>query len=218
MTNQESRSKIVVSLIFVGTIIVMMAYSCNKDQHTQTHSNASLPEEHMSVPLIDNDEETVVVYEDAETIIENMEEVNQAVTTLPEVISMTITSNIQDREPVDELSEIDLSLHKIFVHTAIRTEKTDTIYHVYKVDNVEIARVPLFVGESPNWRTWSSKYIDRIWLGNWAVEVESNSGKILSKKQFKVIENLETNEDQNQKEIKEKPIEEEFTTSIDIEQ
>ncbi|MFQ6611402.1 MAG: DUF2914 domain-containing protein, partial [Fidelibacterota bacterium] len=66
----------------------------------------------------------------------------------------------------------------------------DTIFHVYKFRGEEIARVPITVGKSPYWRTWSTKRLDKIWLGSWDVEIQSKDGRVLAKKSFTLVENL----------------------------
>ena len=113
--------------------------------------------------------------------------VQEVTPTFPAVKSLRICSAVADREPVDDLTDVELDMGKIYTHTAISSEQADTIYHVYKFEGKEIARVGLYVGESPRWRTWSSKRLDPIWVGDWAVEIQSGTGDILAAKHFTVV-------------------------------
>lgn len=104
----------------------------------------------------------------------------------PIVKTLSLTTEIKDRDPLDELTFVDANLEKFFVHTSIETTTETTISHVYKFDGEEIARVPINVGVSPGWRCWSSKFLDPIWVGNWTVEIQSENGDVLAEKSFTV--------------------------------
>ena len=106
-------------------------------------------------------------------------------------MSFTICSDVVDRNPIDALTEVDMSLGKIYTHTTISSETENTIHHVYKFGDETIAKVTLSVGNSPSWRTWSSKYIDPIWEGQWTVEVQSDNGNVLASQSFAVMQAVE---------------------------
>ncbi|NOZ09258.1 MAG: DUF2914 domain-containing protein [FCB group bacterium] len=95
-------------------------------------------------------------------------------------------TEVIDRNPADSLDTFDISAGRVFTHTAVASARPDTIYHVYKFEGTEIARVPLYVGISPRWRTWSSKWLASAWIGNWTVEVQSVTGHVLAEKTFTV--------------------------------
>ncbi len=115
----------------------------------------------------------------------------------PSVVSLTLCSGVKDREPLDDLDSCNLSDVRIFTHTVLSSSEPDTIYHVYKFDGTEIARVPLYVGISPHWRTWSSKWLSNGWVGEWTVEVHSATDRILAAKSFTVRSLPEKFEEEN---------------------
>ncbi|NQU66387.1 MAG: DUF2914 domain-containing protein [Candidatus Marinimicrobia bacterium] len=114
---------------------------------------------------------------------------------LPEIVRFTFTSSVSERNPVDELTLVPLSLGKVFTHTVVNSSVQDTIVHVYKFQGEEVARVPIQVGASHTWRTWSTKRLDKIWLGAWDVEIQSKTGVVLAKKSFILVEKLSEPDD-----------------------
>ena len=139
--------------------------------------------------IIPNHFNEVDVEPNNDALAEEVEE--EIVTTDPEVVSFTICSDVVDRNPIDALTEVDMSLGKIYTHTTISSETENTIHHVYKFGDETIAKVTLSVGNSPSWRTWSSKYIDPIWEGLWTVEVQSDNGNVLASQSFAVMQAVE---------------------------
>ena len=103
------------------------------------------------------------------------------------IIQLTISSDIIEREPVDDLEKVDLNIGKFYTHTVVNSNKVSEIQHVYYFDNKEIARVPMQIGKSPSWRCWSSKYIDpKLWEGEWRVDIENNIGTVIASKTFNI--------------------------------
>lgn len=108
----------------------------------------------------------------------------------PVVKTLSLTTMVKDREPVDNLTFVDANLKMFFVHTSIETDQETSISHVYKFDGEEIARVSINVGISTGWRCWSSKYLDPLWVGEWSVEIQSENGIVLAEKLFKVSKSV----------------------------
>ena len=103
------------------------------------------------------------------------------------IIQLTISSDIIEREPVDDLEKVDLNIGKFYTHTVVNSNKVSEIQHVYYFDNKEIARVPMQIGKSPSWRCWSSKYIDpKLCEGEWRVDIENNIGTVIASKTFNI--------------------------------
>ena len=107
----------------------------------------------------------------------------------PVIVKLTLSTEVVDREPVDDLDTVDLHSGRFFSHTVVNSSTDSDIQHVYYFDNNEIARVPMNIGTSPSWRCWSSKNIDpNLWKGEWRIDIESNNGTILATKSFNVLE------------------------------
>lgn len=173
-------------------MVFMMAEACS-DSNTRKPSNRIRTQKQVKKPVAATIQKKVETIEETAFPIAKVEKIDSQEPAIagkaPEVMSMTLCSQVVDREPADDLTSVDLGLNRIYTHTAISNEVADTIYHVYKFENNEIAKVALYVGESPRWRTWSSKYLDPAWVGDWVVEVQTGSGRILDAKKFVVIQN-----------------------------
>ncbi|MBT3252041.1 MAG: DUF2914 domain-containing protein [Candidatus Marinimicrobia bacterium] len=119
-----------------------------------------------------------------------------------EIVKLVISSGVKDRIPFDDLLVVPFSIGRVYTFTVVSSEYETTIVHVYKYEGKEVARVPLTVGESAYWRTWSSKYIEKSRLGEWTAEIQTEEGKVLAERQFKVIDDLKN---QKEDEIKSQP-------------
>jgi len=65
---------------------------------------------------------------------------------------------------------------KVYLWNRIKSNAADVLHHRWYKDGVEVALVELDLGESPGYRTWSSKNIDpNFHIGNWRVEVTTAS-------------------------------------------
>ena len=62
---------------------------------------------------------------------------------------------------------------------------SDTVFHVWRWGDREMARVPLEV-KSARWRTWSTKRILDEWRGEWHVDVTDREGGVLTRLEFSV--------------------------------
>ncbi|SMN15821.1 conserved protein of unknown function [uncultured Candidatus Thioglobus sp.] len=96
-----------------------------------------------------------------------------------ENISQAVFSkSVDDRQPVEIITEADDSLGKIYFFTNLRNLVGDKIMHrwIYK-DKVK-AEISFKI-KGNRWRVWSSKNIWHTWTGLWTVEVLDQNDKIL---------------------------------------
>lgn len=106
----------------------------------------------------------------------------------PQVIRAQLTSAIHQREPVDIIDHVWLEKNKsekiyFFVHLRdLSGQRVNVRWHY---QDKEIAKVSLSIG-SQNWRTYSSKSLNKNKLGAWRVTLHDQSGKLLSKRNFTV--------------------------------
>lgn len=80
-------------------------------------------------------------------------------------------------------------LDRIYVHaTLANTGAPQTVYMVWRHEGAERWRIPLEVGRSKRWRTWSRKRIDEREAGRWQVDVVDAGGAVLGSARFVVEE------------------------------
>ena len=94
-----------------------------------------------------------------------------------EIADAAITSDIDERNPVDSLNTVKGPVDQLFCFTRVIGAQDDTwVTHVWYYEGREMARVRLAVSSS-NWRTWSSKKILPQWEGQWQVHILDEQGK-----------------------------------------
>jgi len=97
-----------------------------------------------------------------------------------------ICTAIEDREPVGVDTIFADTLEKLYCFTKIvGATDTTSIYHVWYFGDEEKAKVNLPI-KSSSWRTWSSKIIAKDWMGKWHVEITTEGGDLLGKKEFEI--------------------------------
>ncbi len=96
-----------------------------------------------------------------------------------------ITSNVENREPVDNLNAtaVSLDLNKVFFFTEVSGLANQTITHRWSLDGQVQAEVTLNIG-SNRWRTYSSKNLFAGLRGSWLVEVIDQQNRVLSSATF----------------------------------
>lgn len=95
-----------------------------------------------------------------------------------EVARAQFTSNVQDREPVDEVNRVTATTDKVYFFTELRGFGGQTVTHRWRHKGEVIAEVPFDVG-GPRWRVWSSKNLMPDWAGTWTVEVVDGLGNVV---------------------------------------
>lgn len=96
------------------------------------------------------------------------------------VAESSITTAIENQQPVDQISTYPADFGKLYCFTRIVGATSDTsVTHVWLFQGHEMARVTLPVG-SKNWRTNSSKRFLPQWAGEWQVRVLDAEGNELA--------------------------------------
>lgn len=96
----------------------------------------------------------------------------------PEIARAQFASDVQEREPVDDVSEVSSEQSPVYFFTEVENGSGETITHRWTRDGEVIAEVPLEVG-SDKWRTWSSKELTPDMEGELRVEVVDSGGNVL---------------------------------------
>ncbi|MDH3672206.1 MAG: DUF2914 domain-containing protein [Gammaproteobacteria bacterium] len=99
------------------------------------------------------------------------------------VARAAITSDVQDREPVDSLSTVTADDSKVFYFTEIQDMAGHTVTHRWEYNGQVMAEVGFEIG-GPRWRVYSSKTMTPYWVGDWKVSVIDEDGSPLSVNTF----------------------------------
>jgi hypothetical protein len=104
------------------------------------------------------------------------------------VVRAQLTSGIQQREPVDNIDQISLAQkasRPIFFFLHLQGFKNEKVIVEWFYQDKRIAKVTLQTG-GDDWRTYSSKMLNKARLGLWRVVAIDQSGNLLAERSFKV--------------------------------
>ena len=99
------------------------------------------------------------------------------------VARASFTSAIQDREPTDQVQSYTNDNSKIYFFTELSGLQDQTIQHRWEWNGQTMAEVSFNVG-GERWRVWSSKNLQKEWLGTWKVSVIDSTGSVISTQEF----------------------------------
>ena len=100
------------------------------------------------------------------------------------VARAVFTTQIVDREPVDELTELANDSERIYFFTDLRGMAGQIITHQWEYDGKVMADVKFKVGSGSRWRVYSSKNLLPVWTGEWTVSVIDENGTSLNVSTF----------------------------------
>jgi hypothetical protein len=86
------------------------------------------------------------------------------------VVRAQFTTNVEDREPVDNIASLSNDKTKIYFFTELRGLAGKTVTHRWEYNGKVMYEQPFEVG-SARWRTFTSKTLDPSWTGEWKVSV-----------------------------------------------
>jgi hypothetical protein len=108
-------------------------------------------------------------------------------TNLPEVAQASFTTEISEREPVDNVTFVESDLEKIFFFTDLRNLKGQTVTHQWEHNGDVVANVPFDV-RGNRWRVWSSKSLKLDLIGEWKASVLTEDGVVIETRTFTLTE------------------------------
>ncbi len=94
------------------------------------------------------------------------------------VARAAVTSRIENREPVDNLTDATTSTAKVYYFTELSDMEGQTVTHRWEHNGEIMAEIPFQVS-GPRWRVFSSKNLMPDWTGEWKVSVVDASGNTL---------------------------------------
>lgn len=103
-----------------------------------------------------------------------------------QVAQGVITTQVSNRQPVDEVKSTSASVGRLYCFTKIAGAASETsVDHVWYLGGKEVSRVKLAV-KGDNWRVNSYKTIHPDMKGEWKVDVVDPAGKVLATIPFTV--------------------------------
>lgn len=104
-----------------------------------------------------------------------------------EVSRSMFTSGIENREPVDEIVQVDSNVPRVYYFTELQGMEGQQITHRWIYQGQVMGEVSFQVG-GPRWRVHSSKNLMPEWTGIWEVEVVDAAGNVLDSRQLEVLQ------------------------------
>ena len=102
---------------------------------------------------------------------------------LPAVILASFTTEISDREPVDDISFLGNDRNVVFFFTDVRNLRGQEIRHVWTYNGQPMGTVSFQV-RGDRWRVWSSKQLLPDWTGEWNVSVLNADDEVMATESF----------------------------------
>ena len=93
------------------------------------------------------------------------------------------TTKIKNREPTNNIRKLGNDRKKIYYFTDLRGMKGQKVKHRWIYKGKVRAEVPFKVN-GQRWRVYSSKKLNRGWLGDWTVSTVDRYGRTLSRNSF----------------------------------
>ena len=90
----------------------------------------------------------------------------------------TFTTNVLNREPVDDVDSLSTDSAKIFFFTEIVDFEGGTITHRWKFGGETVAQVAFDIN-GPRWRVYSTKTLMPEQTGTWTVDVVDGHGTVV---------------------------------------
>ncbi|MBI3270223.1 MAG: DUF2914 domain-containing protein [Planctomycetes bacterium] len=101
------------------------------------------------------------------------------------VTETAICLEIQNRSPAKRLSSVKLADGKVFCWIRVLGAEGHKVRHVWVLNGKHYPGIWLEI-QSPNWRTWGSKRLEKGMEGNARVDIEDESGKVLATLPFQI--------------------------------
>ena len=154
-----------INLVFIAFLALGLAGPILADSST-TSSNMPVPE-------------TVGTPAQEKFVIEASAKKSKQENITGKVTRAIFTSQIIDREPADDLTEISNTTERIYFFTDLRNLEGKIITHRWEYNGEVMAEVTFKVGGGPRWRVYSSKNLLPLWTGSWTVFVMNEDEQLI---------------------------------------
>ncbi len=95
------------------------------------------------------------------------------------VVRSVFTSAVKDREPTDNIKQLDTRSDKVIYYTELRDMAGQTATHRWEYNGKVMAEVKFNI-KGARWRVWSSKSLVPGWTGEWKVSVLNGANEVIS--------------------------------------
>jgi len=99
------------------------------------------------------------------------------------VVRAIITTGINQREPVDEVTEVGSDASTVYLFTELRGMQGEHITHRWEYNGQVVSEVGFDV-KAQRWRVWSNKSLQPVFAGKWTVKVVNSAGDVLATREF----------------------------------
>lgn len=99
------------------------------------------------------------------------------------VARAAVTSGIENREPIDSLTNVTTETEKLYYFTELRDMEGQRVIHRWEHNGEVMAEIPFEIG-GPRWRVFSSKNLAPTSTGDWKISVVAANGSTLSANTF----------------------------------
>jgi hypothetical protein len=93
------------------------------------------------------------------------------------------TTGVENREPVDQVTFVENGAAKIYFFSDLRNLEDQVVTHRWSYQGETVARVDFQV-RGPRWRVWSTKELRADLIGDWTVEIVTESGEVIAAETF----------------------------------
>lgn len=97
------------------------------------------------------------------------------------------TTDIDDREPVDQVMVLDNSVTTVYFFTDVRGLEGQSVTHSWEYDGQVISKKEFKV-KGPRWRVYSQKELDPSMTGKWTVIIRDDRGWPLTVAVFRYVD------------------------------
>ncbi len=97
------------------------------------------------------------------------------------------TTGISEREPMDSVTQLTSDHVIVYFFSELNNLAGQTVVHRWEYNGELVSEVPLAVA-GPRWRTYSSKNLEPMWVGEWTVSVVDEAGNVLAKRNLAYTE------------------------------
>lgn len=176
LSQNQNRYRLVLTATFLF-VASTISHAADSTEPNSTESNNAPTTDSQKVPA----QKAINEGNKSDTLSEEKvsEEKNQG-----KVSRAIFTSQIIDREPADNLTEISNTSDRIYFFTDLRNLEGQIITHRWEYNDRIMAEVKFKVGGGPRWRVYSSKNLLPEWVGIWTVIVTDENEQTLDASVF----------------------------------
>lgn len=105
----------------------------------------------------------------------------------PQVIDLAVATGIAERQPDGASDSFPASVGKLYCWSAVKnTGEPTQLTYVWRHGDRIVSQVPIQVGKSSRWRSWTRQRVNEKLTGQWSCEVVNENSESLGKSTFTV--------------------------------